>query len=84
MRREQNVGTVERVIRIVGGGGIALVGLIGLALFIEGIGGLLLGLAFVALLLLGVDFVVTGVTGYCPLYHRFGLSTARHSPHHVA
>jgi len=82
MRREQNVGVVERVIRIVGGGVVALVGLVGLVLFIEGLGNLLLGLAFVALLLLGVDFVVTGVTGYCPLYHRLGLSTAHHKPNH--
>ncbi|HUY80007.1 MAG TPA: DUF2892 domain-containing protein [Ktedonobacterales bacterium] len=80
MRREQNVGRVERGIRIAGGAAAALVGLVGLAFFIEGAANLLLALAFVALLLLGVDFVVTGVTGYCPLYHRLGFSTAHHTP----
>lgn len=77
MQREQNVGTVERVIRIVGGGGAAVVGLV---LLVTGPGSFLLGLALVALTLLGIDFFVTGVTGYCPLYHRLGLSTARHTP----
>lgn len=81
MRREQNVGVIERGFRIVGGGVAALVGLVGLVLFIEGAGSILLGLAFVALLLLGADFFVTGVTGYCPLYHRLGISTAHHAPH---
>jgi len=80
MRREHNVGTVERGIRIVGGGVAALVGLVGLVLFIQGAGNFLLGLALVALIFVGVDFLVAGVTGYCPLYYRLGLSTAHHAP----
>ncbi len=81
MHREQNVGAIERGCRIVGGGAAALIGLVGVVLFIEGTGNSLLGLAFVALLFLGVDFFVTGVTGYCPLYYRLGINTAHHTSH---
>ena len=77
MHREHNVGTVERWMRIIGGGAAALVGIV---LLLGGPPGVLLGLAFMALTLLGVDFFVTGVTGYCPLYHRLGWSTAPHKP----
>lgn len=80
MKREQNVGTVERGIRIVGGGGAALAGLV---LLVAGPGSFLLGVALVALMLLGIDFFVTGLTGYCPLYHRLGWSTAPRRPRHA-
>jgi hypothetical protein len=36
--------------------------------------------AEVALVLLGLDFVVTGLTGYCPLYRRPGWNTRRARP----
>lgn len=72
MKRTQNVGTLERWIRVIGG---ALVAVFGLFLLIPTPGSLLLGLAGVVLVLLGLDFVVTGITGYCPLYHRLGWST---------
>lgn len=72
MRREQNVGAVERGIRIAGGGGAALVGIV---LLLGGPGSFFVGVALVALTLLGIDFFVTGLTGYCPLYHRLGWST---------
>jgi DUF2892 family protein len=78
MKREHNVGMIERWIRIVGGGGVAVVGL---ALLLGGPGNILIAIALGALTLLGVDFVVTGITGYCPLYHWLGLSTVRHTPH---
>ena len=80
MIREQNVGTVERWIRVTGGG-IAVV--VGLALLLGGPGNFLVAIALVALTLLGFDFVVTGITGYCPLYQRLGLSTAKHKPRHA-
>lgn len=73
-QREQNVGMVERWVRIVGG---SLAALVGLALLLTGPASLLWGVAYVAVALLGLDFTVTGITGYCPLYHRFGRSTAR-------
>jgi hypothetical protein len=72
MRHKQNVGTVERWVRVIGGSLAAIVGLI---LFLPVPASLLLGLAGIVLVLLGLDFVVTGITGYCPLYHRLGWST---------
>lgn len=77
--RERNVGTVERWVRVLGGGAAALAGL---AFLLAGPASLWLGVADFALVLLGVDFFVTGLTGYCPLYHRLGWSTAR--DHHGA
>ena len=75
-QKEINVGTVERVIRVVGGGVLAVASLI-----------LLLGGAAwwaaaleIAGFALGVDFVYTGLTGYCPLYNKLGWTTVR-EPH---
>ena len=73
MQREQNVGTLERGLRVVGGG---LAAVIGLGLLLAGAASLVWAVAAIALVLLGLDFVVTGITGYCPLYHRLGWSTA--------
>jgi len=72
MKHKQNVGTVERWIRVIGGTFAAVVGLF---LLFPVPASLLLGLAGGVLVLLGLDFVVTGITGYCPLYHRLGWST---------
>jgi hypothetical protein len=72
MKHKQNVGPVERGIRVIGGSLAAIVGLI---LFLQILASLLVGLAGIVLVLLGLDFVVTGITGYCPLYHRLGWST---------
>jgi hypothetical protein len=72
MKPKQNVGTVERWIRIIGG---SLVAVVGLVLFLQTLASLLPGLAGIVLVLLGLDFVVTGITGYCPLYLRLGWST---------
>lgn len=80
MRREQNVGALERALRIMGGGAAAI---IAAGFIIVGPANLLIGLALVALMLIGIDFFVTGVTGYCPLYHRLGWSTVRHESHAV-
>jgi len=79
MRHKPNVGGVERVIRILGGGTAILVGV---TLFIAGPANVFVGLALVALTLVGLDFLITGVTGYCPLYHRLGRSTVRHTGRH--
>lgn len=67
--RQQNVGAIERRVRVLGGTAAALAGL---AFLLAGPASLLLGVAEVALVLLGLDFVVTGITGYCPLYKRLG------------
>ena len=70
---KKNLGTVERVVRIVLGGSLAVWGL---SLFLGS--NVLVGrLAYGALIALGLDFVVTGIRGYCPLYKRLGWSTAR-------
>lgn len=76
-KRTQNVGTLERWIRVIGGAAAVVIGLI---LFLPTPASLLLGIVGVALVLLGFDFVVTGITGYCPLYHRLGWSTNGHRP----
>lgn len=72
----RNVGTLERVVRVVAGGLVAGVGLVFLA---QGISSLWLAGVEGAGVVLGLDFVFTGLTGYCPLYRRLGRSTA-HSP----
>jgi Protein of unknown function (DUF2892) len=75
MRGDVNVGTSERILRVVGGG---LAVLFGLLLYVSGPGTLLIWLAAVTFVAVGADFVVTGSTGYCPLYHRLHRSTAQH------
>ena len=69
----KNVGTVERILRVVLGGALALWAL---SLFVNG-DVLIWRLLDVALIAVGIDFVVTGIRGYCPLYARLGWSTAR-------
>ncbi len=76
MRRELNVGTSESILRVASGG---LAVLFGLLLFLSGPGTLFIWLAGVTLVALGADFVVTGFTGYCPLYRRLGRTTVHHS-----
>lgn len=73
-QRVQNVGAVERWVRVLGGGLAVLVGLVILLPSPASVPSVVLG---VALVLLGADFVFTGITGYCPLYNRLGWSTAR-------
>ena len=75
-RKETNVGIVERVIRVAGGGALAIAGFI----FLLGGASLWLAILAVAGIALGLDFVYTGLTGYCPLYHKLGKTTA-HRPH---
>lgn len=67
-----NVGPVDRILRILLGGLLAVWALT--RLIDHGRGAVwLFDLALVAL---GVDFVVTGIRGYCPLYARLGWNTA--------
>lgn len=74
MGQVKNVGTTERFLRVSGGGLAAIAGLL---VLLPSPGSALSGVIGIVLFLLGLDFVFTGLTGYCPLYHRFGWSTAR-------
>ena len=69
----KNLGTTERVLRVLLGGALAVWAL----WLLLGGGPLVWLLLYGALIALGVDFVVTGVRGYCPLYQWLGWSTAR-------
>jgi len=69
----KNLGTTERILRVLLGGMLAVWALWSL----RGSGALIWQLLDVALIALGVDFVVTGIRGYCPLYKWLGWSTAR-------
>ena len=66
------LGPIERVIRVVGGGLLALFA----ANFWLTTGGFAAWAGF-AVALLGLDFVVTGIRGYCPLYARLGIGRPR-------
>ncbi len=65
IRRRFNVGIAERWMSLAGGGTV-----LGIGLWRRGIGGLLLGL-------LGGLLLFRGMSGYCPLYGRLRISTAR-------
>jgi hypothetical protein len=68
----KNLGTTERVLRVLLGGALA----VWASVLLLGGGAWVWLLLYVALIALGVDFVVTGIRGYCPLYKRLGWSTA--------
>lgn len=71
----KNLGTTDRVLRVLAGSALALWGVV---LFV-GAAALVWRLLDFALIALGLDLVVTGIRGYCPLYNRLGWTTAR--PH---
>ena len=73
--QEVNVGTAERIVRVIGGG---LVATTSVALLVGGSSLWAAGLE-IAGIALGIDFIYTGIRGYCPLYHRLGWRTARAS-----
>lgn len=74
MERIKNVGIVDRTLRVLIG---ALAAVIGLGVLLPSPDSAPAGALGVALVALGVDFVYTGLTGYCPLYHRLGWSSFR-------
>ena len=61
----RNEGSLDRILRTVAGGALALLMLTGV------VGGVLGWL----LLALGAILLVTGLTGFCPLYALFGIQT---------
>ena len=73
----KNLGTTERIIRFVLGGGVAI-GALMLLLSERTLGW---QIAYVALIALGADFIYTALTGYCPLYKSLGWNTAAANLH---
>ena len=64
---KQNMGTLDRVIRIV------LAAVVAVLYFAH----LLSPVAAIVLGVLAVVFLATGIVGFCPLYLPFGLSSKR-------
>jgi len=62
---KKNMGSADRVIRII------------LAAVFAGLyfGGVVTGTLGIVLLILGAVFLLTSLVGFCPLYTLFGLST---------
>ena len=73
--RRGRLGPIERMIRILAGGLLAVVGL---NLWLTAGG--LIAWAWFGAALLGFDFVVTGIRGFCPLYARLGIGRAQKTP----
>lgn len=72
---KKNIGTWERVARVLLGAGLVLAGVVTF-----GASGVFAYRAFaLAGVVLGLDFVVTGAIGFCPLYYKLGWTTL--SPH---
>jgi amino acid transporter len=67
MKLNRNMGTLDRIIRLVIAAVIAI-------LYFTGN---LSGLAAIILGVLAVIFIVTSAIGFCPLYLLFGLSTRK-------
>lgn len=63
-----NVSTPERVGRVILGVALAAVGVI----ILVGSPAALGAIGAALLIAVGIDFIVTGSTGYCPLYARLG------------
>jgi hypothetical protein len=64
---KQNMGTIDKVIRI-------LVAVVVAVLFFTHV---ISGTLGIILLILAVVFVLTSIIGFCPLYLPFGLSTKK-------
>lgn len=71
--RRGGLSARERVVRVIGGGLAATLGVV-LALASDGFA----TWAWLGFALLGLDFVVTGIRGYCPLYARLGIGRPWH------
>ncbi|NJD10192.1 MAG: DUF2892 domain-containing protein [Gemmatimonadetes bacterium] len=62
-----NVGTADRIVRVV----------IGLSLILFGVFGLFPGVWRIVVPAVGLVAIVTAAIGYCPAYRLFGLSSAQ-------
>lgn len=75
-----NIATRERVVRIVAGIVLAIAGV----LFILKAGALGSQALAAAGVILGLDLVITGATGFCPLYVMLGRATAKRGSEDVS
>ena len=64
---KQNMGTIDRVIRVI-------LAIVVLALYLRGS---ISGTAAIILGIFAVIFVLTSLVGYCPLYGPLGISTKK-------
>jgi hypothetical protein len=69
-----NIGSTERVIRLVLGGGLLLIG------YAAGLPAWAAAAAYVA----GAIALVTGAVRFCPLWQLFGVNTCGLAPRHGA
>lgn len=65
---KMNEGSIDRLVRLVAAGVLIGIGL-----------GVLRGAGGIAMAAVGVIPLLTGVTGFCPLYTVFGIDTSRRS-----
>jgi uncharacterized membrane protein len=68
MGMEKNIGAKDKTIRVIAG-----VILLGIGIWIQGVGGLVCAI-------LGVSLLFTAVTGFCTLYKVFGINTCKLKP----
>ncbi len=74
MKTCRNLGHHERIIRIAAG--LALLALSGFAILPEW--------ADLLLMVVGLIALLTGIVGYCPAWHAFGINTSKHEHDHSA
>lgn len=67
MKLKRNMGTLDRIVRLLIAAVIAVLYFTG---NLSGLAAIILGIA-------AVIFVVTGLVGFCPLYVLFGISTRK-------
>lgn len=67
MKNLLNEGPADRIVRVIVGVALVVLGLLGIA------GGGWMWVAY----MLGAILVITGLTGFCPLYRLFKFSTVR-------
>lgn len=67
MKLNKNMGTADRIIRLV----------LALAFLVLYFGGFVTGVLGIVLLVLAVVFILTSVVSFCPLYTLFKISTRK-------
>ncbi len=63
---KQNMGVLDRVLRIFAGGVLVVL-----------VTSVVTGAAAIVLVILSIPLLIPGITGFCPAYVLFGISTKR-------